>query len=66
MLRRGGVTVACNWGDAPVTVAVENGVVPHLLSGGAAAVDGRVELEPDSVAVLVGPSVVRARGVPRP
>jgi maltooligosyltrehalose trehalohydrolase len=66
VLRRGGVTVACNWGDAPVTVAVENGVVPHLLSGGAAARGSRVELEPDSVAVLVGPSVVRARGVPRP
>jgi maltooligosyltrehalose trehalohydrolase len=66
VMRRAGVTVACNWGEAPVTVAVTEGEVPHMLSDGAVAGGGRVQLKPDSVAVLVAADVVRARGVPRP
>lgn len=66
VVRRAGVTVACNWGEAAVSVRVADGEVAHLLSEGAVAGGGGVQLEPDSVAVLVARDVVRARGVPRP
>jgi len=66
VVRRAGVTVACNWGEAAVSVRVADGGVAHLLSDGAVAGGGGVQLEPDSVAILVARDVVRARGAPRP
>jgi maltooligosyltrehalose trehalohydrolase len=66
VVRRAGVTVACNWGEAAVCVRVADGDVAHLLSDGAVAGGGSVQLEPDAVAVLVAPGVVRARVAPRP
>jgi maltooligosyltrehalose trehalohydrolase len=66
LMRRAGLTVACNWGEAAVTVAVAGGDLPHLLSDGAAVGAGRVQLEPDSVAVLVAAGAVSARAGPRP
>jgi maltooligosyltrehalose trehalohydrolase len=61
VVRRAGVTVACNWGDAPVVVAISVGDVPKLLSAGASIGEGSVQLEPDSVAVLAAGEFVRAR-----
>jgi maltooligosyltrehalose trehalohydrolase len=66
VVRRAGVTVACNWGEVAVGVRFADGEVAHLLSDGAVAGGGGVQLEPDSVAILVAPDVVRARGAPRP
>jgi maltooligosyltrehalose trehalohydrolase len=66
VVRRAGVTVACNWGEAAVSVRVAGGEVALLLSDGAVAGGGGVQLEPDSVAVLVARDVVRARGAPMP
>jgi maltooligosyltrehalose trehalohydrolase len=66
VMRRAGVTVACNWGETAVCVSVAGGEVAHLLSDGAVVGGGTVQLEPDSVAVLVAPGVVRARAAPRP
>ncbi len=66
VMRRAGITVACNWGEAAVCMRIAGGEVAHLLSDGAVAGGGTVQLEPDSVAVLVAPDVVRARAAPRP
>ncbi|MEO8898043.1 MAG: malto-oligosyltrehalose trehalohydrolase [Candidatus Dormibacter sp.] len=66
VVRRAGLTVACNWGDAAVTIPLIDGEVPCLLSDGAVAGGGTVQLEPDSVAVLVARDLVSARGVPKP
>jgi maltooligosyltrehalose trehalohydrolase len=66
VMRRAGVTAACNWGDSVVTVPCADEAVPYLLSDGAVTGDGRVQLEPDSVAVVVVPEVVSAPGVPTP
>jgi maltooligosyltrehalose trehalohydrolase len=66
VMRREGVSVACNWGEAAVCVSVAGGEAAHLLSDGAQACAAGVQLEPDSVAVLVTPGVVRARAAPTP
>ncbi|HVF74235.1 MAG TPA: malto-oligosyltrehalose trehalohydrolase [Acidimicrobiales bacterium] len=51
VLRRPGVTVACNVGDSAVDVAAAGDVV--LSAGEVKAGDGTVHLPPDSVAILV-------------
>jgi maltooligosyltrehalose trehalohydrolase len=51
VMRRPGVTVACNVGDAPVDLAAPGHVV--LASDDVQAADGTVHLPPDSVAILV-------------
>ncbi len=66
VVRRAGVTVACNWGRAPVTLAADAGQAAHLLSDGATAGEGWVALEPDSVAVLTAAGVVNGRAAPPP
>jgi maltooligosyltrehalose trehalohydrolase len=53
VMRRGDLTVACNWGAAAVELATAGAVRPDLLSAGASLREGRLHLEPDAVAVLL-------------
>jgi maltooligosyltrehalose trehalohydrolase len=52
VMRRAGVTVACNWGDDVATVSMPAGAQAVLLGAGASVVGGSVQLQPDSVAVV--------------
>ena len=54
VMRRDGVMVACNWGDATITIDVEDAATPVLLSEKATTHAGRLHLQPDSVAIMVG------------
>ena len=53
VMNRAGLTVACNWGDAAVDLAVDGEVL--AASPGADANGARLRLDPDSVAVLRRP-----------